>query len=216
MSSYSPEFANFIAEAKSSLMVIENTKNNCQQKSNLIQNLFDYIINSKSIITQEIVNFSDDANERQKRFLKLLTTFYEKSIEMHNEMIRLNVESIDKIQTCGNLEKMVKNMLITLLNVSKHDNLFDLCLVKSPYVRRSARLAIKAERLAIKAERLAIKASNKKASNKKASNKNASNHGASAIKPGGAFPYDNIELFFNPYDHIPPLRRSARLAAKAK
>jgi hypothetical protein len=192
MSSYSPEFANFIAEMKGRLIVIENTKNNYQQKSNLIQNVFDYIVNSKSTITQEIVNFSDDANERQKRFLKLLTTFYEKSIEMHNEMIRLNVGSIDKIQTCGNLEKMVKNMLITLLNVSKHDNLFDLYLVKSPYVRRSARLAIKA------------------------SNIKASNHGASAIKPGSAFPYDNIELFFNPYDHIPPLRRSARLAAKAK
>jgi len=183
----SVSYAVYSAELKSLLFEVQDASG-ALNKSKATNNVFSYVVSHKDVLRYEVTNANANANEARKNSLR---KFYElivnKSFEIRDSLYKYNIRDNESYDLCDKVYMFAKGDLIKYFNYSEDNALFYQPLQFQ--VRRSARIAAK------------------------------HNH-VSAIKPGGDYPYPsvqsaNIVLYENPYEKLPSLRRSARIAAKA-
>ncbi len=153
-------------------------------KANVTKVVFNFILNNKDVLRNELTD--NVSCTRKNAICRFYEAMVNKSFEIRNSLHQYNINDDEHYELCNKIYDFAKGDLIKYFNYSEDNALFHQSMPIK--VRRSARIAAK------------------------------QNH-VSAIKPGNAYPYpsaqsENIVLYDNPYNKVPELRRSARIAAR--
>ncbi len=134
--SSSSEFSSFIKQVRTMLLSIDNYVSK-PDRAKCVKQLITFILENQKIIIREIQSMQS-VELRYNRFYRLLNSFATKGIQVHNELIQLNLGDAESLQLCRRFERFGRLQIIKLL---KRKPTVSDTFLESPYVRRSPRFA---------------------------------------------------------------------------